>query len=352
VLEHGNDRTEQRSRGDREHRSTSIVDRDDSLVSEGRLPSFQSATAWLNAPETTPAQLRGSVVLVDFWTYTCINWLRTLPYLRKWYDTYRSAGLVVVGVHTPEFEFEHDLRNVTERTRDLGVEYPVAVDNAYGIWDAFANHYWPALYLADADGHIRYHHFGEGEYVRTEEVIQTLLPQRQPGDLNPDLVAVEPHGLELPADLPTLRSPETYLGHARTRGFRSDGAAYPEHPHRFDPVGGLRLNEWDLAGDWTIMRGAVVSNGPGGSLRCRFHARDLNLVMGPRSRGARIPFRVTIDGQAPEAARGCDVDSDGRGVLADQTIYQLIRQPGTITDRLAEIEFLEPGAAAYCLTFG
>jgi thiol-disulfide isomerase/thioredoxin len=321
------------------------------LPDEGRLPSLDRATAWLNSPTLTPADLRGRVVLVDFWTYTCVNWLRTLPYLRAWHEKYAAAGLTVVGVHTPEFGFEHDLQNVTAQTSALGIEYPVAVDSDYGIWNDFANSYWPAVYLADGAGRIRHHHFGEGEYAQTEMVIQQLLADAG-AEIDVDLVTVEPRGLEVAADWATLRSPESYLGYGQSSGFVSEDARFFDTPHVYDPVRRLPLNSWNLAGDWTFARHAAVLNEAGGRLSFAFHARDVNLVMGPVARGAVVPFHVTIGGQAPASAHGTDVDADGHGIAAEQSTYQLIRQPGRITDQMVEIEFLDAGVEAYCFTFG
>ncbi len=322
------------------------------LPEEGRLPSFDRATTWLNSELLTPEGLLGRVVLVDFWTYTCINWLRTLPHLRAWHTKYAPQGLTIVGVHTPEFGFERDLGNVVAQSRNLGVEYPIAVDSDYGVWDEFANHYWPAVYIADAEGRVRYHHFGEGEYPRTEMVIQRLLIDAGARDLDLDLVMVEPEGLEVAADWASLRSPETYLGYGQSSGFASEDADLYDRPHDYGGARRLRANTWDLAGAWTQAQHAAVLDGAGGRISFAFHARDFNLVMGPASAGASIPFRVYLDGQAVGDARGTDVDPDGRGVLRDQNTYQLIRQPGRISDHVFEIEFLEAGAEAYCFTFG
>jgi thiol-disulfide isomerase/thioredoxin len=322
------------------------------LPFEGRLGAFDGATGWLNSEPLTPKGLHGRVVLVDFWTYTCVNWLRTLPYVRAWASKYTQAGLTIVGVHTPEFGFESNIDNVVKHTRDLGVEYPVAVDSQYRVWGEFANRYWPAVYIADADGRLRYHHFGEGEYARTEMVIQQLLLDAGAQDLDLDLVSVEPRGLEVAADWQALRSPETYLGYGQSSGFVSEGTAPADVPHDFVGATDLGLNSWDLTGNWTFARHAAISNAPGARVAFRFQARDANLVMGPRVAGAAIPFVVTLNGQPIGDARGTDVDADGRGVVRDQNTYQLIRQPGRITDALFEIEFLEAGAEVYCFTFG
>jgi thiol-disulfide isomerase/thioredoxin len=324
----------------------------DLLPIEGHLASFAGATGWLNSPPLTPEGLRGRVVLVDFWTYTCINWLRTLPYRRAWAAKYADAGLTIVGVHTPEFGFEHDLDNVTAHTRELGVEYPVAVDSDYGVWRAFDNHYWPALYLADAQGRIRYHHFGEGEYAMAEMVIQQLLLDAGATDVDPSLVDVQPRGLEVAADWRTLQSPETYTGYLQATGFASDDVAAFDRSHAYQAAPRLPLNAWDLTGTWTVTRTAAASDEPGGRIAFQFHGRDLNLVMGPKAKGTSIRFRVFLDGQPATGALGTDVAADGTGILDDQRTYQLIRQTGPIMDRRFEIEFLDAGAEAYCFTFG
>ncbi len=289
---------------------------------------------------------------MDFWTYTCINWLRTAPYVRAWARKYGPHGLTVVGVHTPEFGFERDVDNIVARAKDFGVHHPIAIDSEYGVWTAFANHFWPAVYLADAEGRIRYHHFGEGEYEMIEMVIQQLLVEAGVTDLDRDLVSVETVGFEVAADWRSLRTPETYLSYGRSAGYASPaeprlGAAlaYPE-------PGRLGLNRWAPIGAWTLAEHAAVSNGPGARVAFGFQARDVNLVMGPATRGTSVPFRVRLDGEAPAGAHGFDVDAAGDGTLADQRLYQLIRQPGPIRERVVEIEFLEAGAEAYCFTFG
>ena len=322
------------------------------LPVEGRLASFTGATRWLNSEALTPEGLRGRVVLVDFWTYTCVNWLRTLPYRRAWAAKYAEAGLTVVGVHTPEFGFERDIDNVVAQTRALDVRYPVAVDSSYGVWRAFANHYWPALYVADAEGRIRYHHFGEGEYAMAEMVIQQLLIDAGAEDVDPSLVDVEPRGLEVAADWARLRSPETYLGYGQATGFASAGQARFDHGHDYDAAPDLPLNYWDLTGRWTVAEHAAVLDEAGGSVAFQFEARDVNLVMGPAPGRGPVPFRVLLDGRPADGATGTDVDADGRGVLDEQRCYQLIRQRRADGERRFEIEFLEAGAEAYCFTFG
>jgi thiol-disulfide isomerase/thioredoxin len=322
------------------------------LPVEGRLASFDGATGWLNSEPLTPEGLRGRVVLVDFWTYTCINWIRTLPYVRAWAAKYADAGLTIVGVHTPEFGFERDLDNIVAKSRDFGVEFPIAIDSDYGVWRAFNNHFWPAVYLADEQGRIRFHHFGEGEYAMTEMVIQQLLIDAGAQDIDQDLVAVEPRGLEVAADWQTLQSPETYTGYGQSTGFASDDAAAFDRPHVYALHPRLPLNYWDLAGDWTVARHAAILNEPGGRIAFQFHARDVNLVMGPASKGASIPYRVFLDGQVADGANGTDVDPDGHGVVSEQRTYQLIRRSGQIEDGRFVIEFLEAGVEAYCFTFG
>jgi thiol-disulfide isomerase/thioredoxin len=323
------------------------------LPIEGRMPSLDSATGWLNSPPLTAAGLRGKVVLVDFWTYTCINWLRTLPYLRAWAERYQDHGLVVIGVHTPEFDFEHDLDNVRREAKRLRVGYPIAVDSDYAIWDAFDNHYWPALYVVDAQGQIRHHRFGEGDYDQSEMVLQRLLTEAgSAGDIGQGLVAVDPGGVEAAADWDSLRSPENYLGAARTENFASANGAVLGTGQVYAVPARLRLNHWALSGDWTVNPQAIVGNQAEGRLVYRFHARDLHLVMAPAARGTPVRFRVRIDGEPPGAAHGADVDDRGDGTLTDPRLYQLIRQPGPVTERTFEITFLDPGVQAYAFTFG
>jgi len=322
------------------------------LPVEGRLPSFDGATEWLNSPPLTTAELRGKVVLVNFWTYTCINWLRQLPYVRAWAGKYSGHGLVVIGVATPEFGFEHDLGNVRRAVRDMRVDYLVAVDNDYAVWSAFDNHYWPALYFADAQGRIRHHHFGEGEYQQSEMVIQQLLAEAGSEGAGRDLVSVEARGIEAPADWASLRTPETYAGYERTENFASPGGAVPGKRHVYQVPAELRLNNWALAGDWTMDEQAATLNEAGGQISYRFHARDLHMVMGPGAPDAPGRFRVLIDGQPPGPAHGGDVDDQGQGTVAEQRLHQLIRQPGPITDRTFEITFLDPDVQAYSFTFG
>jgi thiol-disulfide isomerase/thioredoxin len=311
------------------------------LPIEGDIPSLDGAAGWLNSEALTPAGLRGKVVLVDFWTYTCINWLRTLGYVRAWAEKYADHGLVVIGVHTPEFPFEHDVENVRWAAKEMNVGYPIALDPDYAVWRAFDNQYWPAVYIADAQGRIRHHQFGEGGYAECERVIQELLREAGRDDIGDDLVSVADDGFEAQADWANLESPETYLGSAQARNFASGVA-----PER------LRLNQWTLSGDWTVGRGASALNSADGRITFRFHARDVNLVMGPRARGTSVPFRVLVDGEPPGDVHGLDVDERGQGTVIQQRLYQLIRERGSIDDRTFEITFLAPDVEAYCFTFG
>lgn len=322
------------------------------LPVEGNLPSLVGATTWLNSQPLTVDELRGNVVLINFWTYTCINWLRQLPYVRAWAEKYTDQGLVVIGVHTPEFGFEHNLDNVRRALTDMSINYQIAVDNEYAVWRAFENHYWPALYFVDRQGRIRHHHFGEGNYERSERVIQQLLSESETGGVDPDLVEVKARGLEVAADWNSLKSPENYLGYERTEHFASPGGAVLNKPHSYTAPAQLQRNQWALAGDWTIGRHAIVLNQPGGRIVYRFHARDLHLVMGPPTPGTSVRFRVLVDGQPAVAAHGFDVDERGEGTVTEQRLYQLIRQSQPITDRQFEIEFLDAGVEAFAFTFG
>jgi thiol-disulfide isomerase/thioredoxin len=322
------------------------------LPMEGRLPGFDGATGWLNSPPLINEELRGKVVLVDFWTYTCINWLRTLGYVRAWAEKYADQGLVVVGVHTPEFPFERDVDNVRWAAKDMAVEYPIALDSDYGVWRAFSNRYWPAVYIADAEGRIRHHQFGEGGYIECERTIQQLLREAGRDDVGDDLASVADDGLEAQADWSNLETPETYLGYEQAQNFASPGGADLDEPRTYGVPDGLRLNQWALSGDWTVERGASVLNQAGGGIAFRFHARDVHLVMGPPARDASVPFRVLVDGEPPGAAHGLDVDEQGQGTVSHQRLYQLVRIRGPITDRTFEISFLAPGVEAYSFTFG
>jgi thiol-disulfide isomerase/thioredoxin len=322
------------------------------LPNEGSLGSFDGATGWLNSEPLSPEDLRGRVVLVDFWTYTCINWLRTLSYIRAWAETYEEHGLVVIGVHTPEFPFEQEADNVREAVKEMAVEYPVALDSDYAIWRAFDNSYWPAAYVADAEGQIRHHRFGEGGYEELERVIQRLLGEAGRGGVGDELVAGAADGFEAQADWGNLGSPETYLGYEQAENFASPGGVSPDEARDYVTPDRLTVNHWSLAGNWTVERRAAVLNHEGGRISFRFHARDVHLVMGPRERGTSVPFRVLVDGDPPGTAHGLDVDEDGQGTVSQQRLYQLIRQQGPIGDRTFEITFLDPGVETYAFTFG
>jgi len=321
------------------------------LPSEGDVPSLAGATAWLNSRPLTPATLRGRVVLIDFWTYTCINWRRSFPYVRAWAEKYRDQGLVVVGVHTPEFGFEKGLDNVRQAVKDIGITYPVAVDSDHAIWTAFHNEYWPALYLIDAQGRIRHHYFGEGEYEQSERIIQQLLAEAGNSGIGQELVSVEARGFEAPADWASVKSPETYVRYERVENFSSSGGAALNQRRIYAAPARLPLNHWALSGDWTMGREGSVLHKADGRITYRFHARDLHLVMAS-TRGAPVRFRVLIDGQPPGPAHGVDVDDQGNGTVTEPRMYQLIRQPAPIADRQFEIEFLDSGIEAFGFTFG
>lgn len=316
------------------------------------LSSLGTASGWINTPPLTAAGLRGKVVLIDFWTFTCINWLRTLPYVRAWAEKYQEQGLVVIGVHTPEFGFEKNVDNVRRAVKDLKVEFPVAMDNAYSIWRGFDNHYWPALYFVDAQGKVREHQFGEGNYADAERVIQRLLIEAGAKGVSRDLVSVEGKGAEAPADWGNLKSPENYLGYLRSEGFASPGGAARGEPKLYSIPPSLGLNAWALSGNWTVGPEATALNMPMGRVVYRFHARDLHLVMGPGTPGKSVRFRVLIDGEPPGASHGVDVDEQGNGVADGQRMYQLIRQSGSIGDRQFEIQFLDAGVEIFAFTFG
>jgi len=322
------------------------------LAGEDRLASLRTATAWLNTPPLTEANLRGKVVLIDVWTYTCVNWLRTLPYVRAWADKYKSPGLVVIGVHSPEFPFEHDLENVRRAVKEMRVTYPVAIDNEFSIWRAFDNNYWPAVYLLDGNGRVRFQHFGEEGYEQTERNIQRLLKDAGARGVSSELVSVVPEGAEVPADWGSLKSAENYVGYGRTENFVSADRTAVDERHVYDVPKRLQLNQWALSGDWTVSQGATALNRANGRIAYCFHARDLNLVMGPATRGVPVRFRVMVDGRSPGAAHGVDTDEQGNGVVAEQRMYQLIRQPKPIADRQFEIEFLDAGVEAFSFTFG
>ena len=325
------------------------------LPVEGTLPALDGATGWLNSPPLDREQLRGKVVLVDFWTYSCINCLRAMPFVHDWAERYREHGLVVVGVHTPEFAFERNPRNVMRAVEQLGVTYPVALDNNYSIWRAFENQYWPAHYFVDAQGRIRAHQFGEGNYAHSEQVIRRLLQEAGQRDLPPplDAGAATLQGVAEQADMGNLRSPETYLGHARAEHFASPGGLRKGQPFNYALPARWTLNDWALAGRWTVDQEAATLQSPGGRIAFRFHARDLHLVLAPAGNGAPVRFRVLLDGKPlPAADAGGDVRPDGSGQVDEHRLYQLVRQRDSVGEHLFEIEFLDPGVQAYAFTFG
>ncbi|CAI1744750.1 cytochrome c biogenesis protein DipZ [Serratia proteamaculans] len=327
------------------------VDSTPVLEDFGEMPALSGALQWLNSPPLTAESLRGKVVLVDFWTYSCINCLRTLPYVKAWAEKYRDQGLVVIGVHAPEFAFERDIGNVTKEAKKLGINYPIAIDNNYSIWRAFNNQYWPAHYFIDATGHIRYQHFGEGDYAQSERVIQALLRQAGAKNISTAVSQVAGQGVEQAAGNQADISPETYLGYARAQNFAS-GEATQDMVARYGVPASLPLNDWGLAGNWTVGGENVTLNAPKGRIVYRFHARDLHLVLGPTAAGKPVAFKVTLDGQAPGEMHGADVAPDGRGVVTDQRLYQLIRQTDGAGEHTFSIEFEQAGVAAYAFTFG
>ncbi|MET0634666.1 MAG: redoxin domain-containing protein [Chitinophagaceae bacterium] len=315
------------------------------------LSSIDGASEWINSRPLKSSGLKGKVVMVNFWTYTCINWLRTLPYTRVWAEKYKKQGLVMIGVHTPEFSFEHNPDNVRKLAAELKVDYPIVIDNDYVIWQGFSNSYWPAFYLIDAKGTIRYHQFGEGGYDESEKMIQKLLSEAGAVNVNYRLATPAGEGLEAAADWGDLQSPENYLGMARTQNFSSPGGMSDKRKVYTFPAQ-LSLNQWALEGDWTAKPEKIVLGKAGGKIKYRFHSRDLHLVMGPMEKGKSIRFRILIDGAPPGAAHGTDVDEKGNGVLTDQKLYQLVRQHSSIVDRNFEIEFLDNGVEAFSFTFG
>ncbi len=322
------------------------------LPIEGQLPALSGAVAWLNSPPLTAQDLRGKVVLIDFWTYSCINCLRSLPYVKSWYERYRAQGLVVIGVHAPEFAFEKDVGNVTRAVHDLGITYPVALDNDYAIWKAFNNHYWPAHYFIDAQGRIRGHHFGEGDYAGSEQLIRRLLREAGTTHLTAAAAAIRGTGVEAASSAPDLDSPETYLGYARAANFASAGGLVRDEPHSYVAPRALQLNQWALSGVWRVDGEKAVATAAGALIVFRFHARDLHLVLGPGDARHPVRFRVSIDGRAPGADRGADVEPDGSGTVSEQRLYQLLRQSDPIADHTFAIQFLDAGVQAYSFTFG
>lgn len=324
----------------------------DTLPVEGQLPPLDGAMQWLNSAPLTAEALKGKVVLVDFWTYSCINCLRTLPYVKAWAEKYRDQGLVVIGVHAPEFAFERDVNNVTKAMKDLGITYPVAIDNNYKIWRAFNNQYWPAHYFADAKGQIRYHHFGEGDYAESERVIQQLLREAGATKVAGGLIEADAKGIQAAPDMNEVQSPETYLGFQRAENFVTTGTLGTDKVVNYPAAGNLALNNWTLEGPWNVGGQQATLAAANGKIVYRFHARDLHLVLGPGADGKPVRFKVSIDGQAPGDAHGTDVAPDGSGTVTEQRLYQLVRQPGAVKDRTFTIEFLDPQVAAYAFTFG
>jgi thiol-disulfide isomerase/thioredoxin len=314
--------------------------------------SLDRATAWLNSSPLTDRELQGKAVLIEFWTYSCINWRRQLPYVRAWAERYRDQGLVVVGVHSPEFSFEKNPDNVRWAANDMRITYPIAIDNDYSIWRAFNNEYWPALYFVDAKGHIRHHVFGEGQYGQSEVLIQGLLTEAGANGTGNELVSVDAHGAEVAADWRELRSGENYVGYERTENFAPPGGIKADKAHVYTVAEPLSLNQWALSGDWTVGREAIVLNRPDGSVSYRFHARDLQFVIGPVVPGKSVRFRVLVDGKSPGADHGVDVDDQGNGIVIEPRMYQLIRQQQPVIDRQITIQFLDSGVEAFSFTFG
>ncbi|HKC28087.1 MAG TPA: hypothetical protein VKB75_08755 [Jatrophihabitans sp.] len=322
------------------------------MPQQGIAPGLERATGWLNSKPLAPSDLKGQVAAYAFLTYTCINWLRMLPFVRAWDSKYRDAGLRVVGVHTPEFQFEHDLDKVSRALHAQNVDFVVAVDNNYDIWRSFDNHYWPALYLADGDGVIRYRHFGEGRYTQNERAIQQLLFENGAVHFDHELAEVTGVGVEKPADWDELRSAELYLGYGRTEHFASPGGLHRDIARSYSAPQHLPLNTWALSGDWSVRTDRVTASDGGGSVAVRFHARDLHMVTGSSDGHSAVRVQVRVDGQPPAGSHGLDVDEDGAGVITEPRMYQLVRQSPPITGRTAEITFLDPGAEAFVLTFG
>ncbi|TPG96497.1 cytochrome c biogenesis protein DipZ [Pseudomonas caspiana] len=322
------------------------------LPIEGNLPPLDGAVQWLNSPPLTAQALKGKVVLVDFWTYSCINCLRSLPYVKAWAEKYRDQGLVVIGVHAPEFAFERDVGNVTKAMKDLGINYPVAIDNDFKVWRAFNNQYWPAHYFADAQGRIRYHHFGEGEYAESERVIQQLLREVGAAKVADGLINASAEGVQLAPDMNEVQSPETYVGYQRAEHFVPETSLVPDKVSAYGAPSQLALNDWSLDGQWSVGPERATSSAPASRIVYRFHARDLHLVLGPGADGKPVRFKVLVDGKVPGDAHGTDVAPDGSGSVTEQRLYQLVRQSGGVTDRTFSIEFLDPGVSAYAFTFG
>ncbi len=323
-----------------------------SIIGDTPLYGLSDATGWINSTPLTAKQLKGKVVLVDFWAYSCINCLRSLPYIEAWAQKYKDSGLVVIGVHTPEFDFEKQLPNVQKAVKKFGVTYPIALDSNYGIWNAFHNQYWPAHYFIDAKGKVRYTHFGEGEYAQSERWIQQLLQEANAKPMVAGSVSVQAQGIEAAADLSDVRSPETYIGYSRAEHFASPGGIKPDSEHVYTAPEHPGFNEWGLAGKWVDQKQVAVLRSPGGKIVFHFGARDLHLVLGPTADGKPVHFRVTIDGEAPGENHGVDIDAQGNGVVTDHRLYQLVRQKGDIKDHIFTIEFQDAGVQAFSFTFG
>jgi thiol-disulfide isomerase/thioredoxin len=323
-----------------------------SAKARSELSALDGATAWLNSEPLTSTGLHGKVILVDFWTYSCINWRRQLPYVRAWAENYKQQGLVVIGVHAPEFSFEKNIDNVRWAVKDMRIDYPIVIDNDHAIWRAFHNEYWPALYFNDAQGHIRHHVFGEGEYEQSEIVIRKLLAENGASSVGNKVGSVDPHGAEAAADWSDLQSGENYVGYERTENFASPGGIKADKAHVYAAGGQLKLNRWALSANWTIGREAIALNQPNGRISYCFHARDLHLVMGPAAPGTRARFQVLIDGRPPANAHGVDIDEQGHGTVIEPRMYQLVRQQSPIVDRQFEIQFLDSGVEAFSFTFG
>jgi thiol-disulfide isomerase/thioredoxin len=323
-----------------------------SIVGGSPLSGLSGATGWINSAPLTAKQLKGKVVLVDFWDYSCINCIRTIPYVRAWAEKYKDSGLVVIGVHTPEFDIEKQMPNVQKAVNKFGITYPVALDNNYAIWNAFHNQYWPAHYFIDAKGKVRYEHFGEGEYDQSERWIQELLKEANAKPMSASTVSVHGQGVQAATDMNNVRSPETYIGYARAEHFASPGGIKRDLEELYTEPNHPRLNEWGLAGKWVDHEQVAVLKSAGGKIVFHFHARDLHLVLGPTADGKPVHFRVTIDGQAPGENHGVDTDAQGNGIVTDHRLYQLVRQRVAITDHIFIIEFLDSGVQAFSFTFG
>ncbi|WP_385889555.1 redoxin domain-containing protein [Terrimonas alba] len=321
------------------------------LLKEGDFSWLKKANAWLNSPPLTASDLKGKVVLVEFGTYTCINWIRTLPYVRAWIEKYKEKGLVVIAVHTPEFPFEKSIDNIRRSINDMKIDFPIAIDNNYAIWEGFNNHYWPAFYFIDVKGNIRHHQFGEGEYEQSEKMIQQLLIESGAKGIGDDLVSINAQGVEVAADWINLNSSENYLGYERTENLTNNNPMY-EKQHVYARPSHLRLNQWAVSGNWILKKKHITLNNTGGKIVYRFHARDVHLVMGPTVKGASVRFRVSIDGKIPGNSHGTDIDELGNGAITEQRLYQLIRQPNPISDREFEIEFFDSGVDVFAFTFG